>query len=150
VTDWPRHGLRFVESLEGCCLLLRRKALDSVGLLDDSFFLYSEEIDLCRRLNEAGWNLAWAPEARVIHHGGASTRQVARTMFLQLYRSKVQYFRKHGGDAAALIYKVILIIASAPRILAGVLGAIARAPRDGGVRLIGRNYISLIRELPQL
>jgi hypothetical protein len=87
--------------VQGACLILRRQALDQVGLLDQAYFMYSEEVDLCYRLRRPGWRIYWVPQAVVVHYGGQSTRQVPAAMFLQLYQGKVRYFRKHHGWVAA-------------------------------------------------
>jgi GT2 family glycosyltransferase len=148
--SWPVEGVRTVESLEGSCILLRREVLDRVGLLDETFFMYSEEIDLCRRVNEAGWRLVWAPASEIVHFGGAATRKVALKMFVQLYRAKTQYFRKHGGRWSALAYKAILFGVSLPRILAGAAARLWRSRRAEALRSIGGNYRALVRELASL
>jgi GT2 family glycosyltransferase len=113
---WPRHQPRRVEVLKGACILLRRQALDQVGCLDDSYFFYSEEIDLCHRLALAGWELWWVPQAEVLHHGGASSRQASEEMYLQLFRSKVRYYRKFGGESQAIRFKHFVRIAYWPRL----------------------------------
>ncbi|HET7037214.1 MAG TPA: glycosyltransferase family 2 protein [Thermomicrobiaceae bacterium] len=80
----------------GACMLLRREAIDEVGPLDEGYFMYSEEIDWCRRLKAAGWTILTAPAARVVHHGGRSTGQVSRAMLVELHRSRARYFRRHN------------------------------------------------------
>ena len=89
MTGWDLEAPREVETMLGACLILRREALDQTGLLDPDYFMYSEEIDLCYRLRRKGWHLYWMPLTQVIHHGGQSTRQVAYTMFLQLYNKNL-------------------------------------------------------------
>jgi hypothetical protein len=101
----------------GACFLLRKEVLDQVGFLDEDYFMYSEEIDLCYRIQRAGWRLFWVPQAEVVHFGGQSTQQVPTEMFLNLYRGKIKYFRKHNGWLAAQIYKLILMIAALSRLV---------------------------------
>jgi GT2 family glycosyltransferase len=110
-TDEPRQ----VEVIKGACLMLRREALDQIGPLDEGYFMYTEEVDLCHRLAQAGWELWWEPRAEVVHYGEASTRQAAERMYLQLYRSKVQFYRKFGGERQAVRYKRLVRIAYWPR-----------------------------------
>jgi N-acetylglucosaminyl-diphospho-decaprenol L-rhamnosyltransferase len=82
----------------GACMLVRREVVERVGLLDECFFMYSEEIDWCRRIVAAGWTVLIAPAARIIHFGGQSTSQASDAMFLQLHRSRARYFRRyHSG-----------------------------------------------------
>ncbi len=95
---WDLKIPRRVEVIKGACLMLRREVLDEVGLLDEQYFIYTEEMDLCYRMLQAGWELWWVPAAVVKHYGEASTRQIAEEMYVQLYRSKVQFHRKFGGE----------------------------------------------------
>lgn len=81
----------------GACLAVRREAIDQVGLLDENFFMYCEEIDWCWRMRKAGWKIACVPAARVVHHAGASTRQFRDEMFVALWRSRFRLFEKHLG-----------------------------------------------------
>jgi GT2 family glycosyltransferase len=112
-----------VEVIKGACLLLRREALKQVGLLDGRYFMYTEEMDLCYRLLQAGWQLYWIPQAVVKHHGEASTRQVAEAMYVQLYRSKVQFHRKFGGPRQADRFKCLIRVAYGLRLVIATLGA---------------------------
>ena len=83
----------------GACFAIRREVLDAIGLLDEGYFMYSEEIDLALRASKAGWQAWYAPRARVVHHGGAATRQVRAAMLVELYRSRFRFWRKHHGPA---------------------------------------------------
>ncbi len=83
----------------GACMLARREVIDSVGLFDPGYFIYSEEIDWCRRISAAGWTILCAPSASVIHHGGQSTSQASDRMRPQLHRSRARYFRQHHSDS---------------------------------------------------
>lgn len=123
MSRWNRDTPREVEVIKGACLMLRREALDQVGLLDTRYFMYTEEVDLCHRLGRAGWRLYWTPEARVVHYGGSSTRQAAEAMYIQLYRSKVQFFRKAGGEPQARLFKALLALAYLPRLVVAAAGA---------------------------
>lgn len=120
---WDPSEPRRVEVIKGACLVLRRDALDQVGLLDEQYFVYTEEMDLCYRLLQAGWQFWWVPEAVVTHHGEASSRQVAEAMYVQLYRSKVQFYRKFGGPHRADRFKRLVRVAYLPRLAVVALGA---------------------------
>ena len=114
---WRADQPKRVDVLKGACLLVRQKVFEKVGLLDESYFVYSEEVDFSRRIRQAGWELVWVPGAQVVHYGAESTSQVALKMFLQLYQGKVLYFRKHHGWVAAHTYKLILFLATLARLL---------------------------------
>ena len=116
MTDWDTTEPREVDVLQGASLLLRRSLLDRIGVLDGDYFMYSEEVDLCLRIQRAGWRLYWVPQSQVIHYDGQSTRQAALKMFLQLYASKLRYFRKHHGRFAGFLYKLSLAKAALIRL----------------------------------
>jgi N-acetylglucosaminyl-diphospho-decaprenol L-rhamnosyltransferase len=101
-----------VDWLTGACTVFRREALDQVGLYDEqNFFMYSEEVDLCRRVKEAGWKIVYLPAAKVIHHIGKSSDQVVAARHLYFQTSKVHYFRKYHGRFAAAILRSYLLLA---------------------------------------
>jgi hypothetical protein len=139
-----------VESMLGACLLVRREALEDAGLLDEQFFIYTEEIDLCRRLQDRGWHLYWIPQSVIVHYGGASTTQAALRMFVELYRSKVQYFRKHFGRRGALGYKAVLLAAALPRVGFASLALAVLPAQRAKWRTLLTNYSALLARLAAL
>lgn len=80
----------------GAAMLLRRAALAAVGGLDEAYGMYSEEIELARRLDAAGWTALLAPAARVVHHGGRSTGQRPGAMYEALWSSRARYYARWG------------------------------------------------------
>ena len=143
---WDRETLRPVEVIKGACFLLRRAALEQVGLLDEGYFMYTEEMDLCYRLAQAGWQLWWVPQAVVKHYGEASTKQMAEAMYVQLYRSKVQFYRKFGGPRRADRFKRLLRLAYGPRLVVAALGALF----SQNLAARARTYRRLLAELPAM
>lgn len=125
---WQSAEPQPVDVLMGACILLRRELVQANTLFDEQFFIYSEEVDLCRRIRQAGWELHWLPSAVITHYGAQSTRQVADQMFLELYRNKVKYFRKHHGRWGVFWYKLLLFFHALVRSLA------AWSPRSLGYR----------------
>jgi GT2 family glycosyltransferase len=79
----------------GACIMARRATVEQVGGMDEDFFMYAEEVDWCYRMRRAGWAIWQVPEARVTHVGGAATRQFRTRMLLELYASRLRFFRKH-------------------------------------------------------
>ena len=146
MTSWPVDQPRQVEIIKGACLLLRRAALDQIGRLDEAYFMYTEEVDLCYRLAQAGWELWWVPQAQVIHYGGASSRQAAEAMYLQLYRSKVQFYRKFGGEQRARRFKRLVRLAYWPRLAAATLVTLTTSRLANETRI----YRQLLAELPNM
>ncbi len=86
---------RPVSWMGSACVLLRRAALDQVGLLDESYFIYGDEADLQYRLIEAGWEVFFLPSAYTIHYGGRSMDRWRRRKMV--YRGKLMFFQKHYG-----------------------------------------------------
>jgi hypothetical protein len=149
-TKWETNQAQEVDVLTGACLLLRKEVLDQVGLLDEDYFIYSEEVDLCYRIQGAGWYLYWIPQADVVHFGGQSTQQVPTEMFLNLHHSKIKYFRKHFGWSAAQVYKLILMIAALSRLALAPFVFFEHSPsRRKHLTLVDR-YRHLVLALPRM
>jgi N-acetylglucosaminyl-diphospho-decaprenol L-rhamnosyltransferase len=99
-----------VDWLNGACTIFRRSVLDQVGVYDEqNFFMYSEELDLCRRIKQAGWQIVYLPEAKVIHHAGRSSDQVVAARHIYFQTSKVHYFRKYHGRFIAEMLRIFLL-----------------------------------------
>jgi N-acetylglucosaminyl-diphospho-decaprenol L-rhamnosyltransferase len=82
MTDWDHAGRREVDWVSGSCFLARREAWDAVGGFDPSYFMYLEDVDLCRRLRENGWSIAYEPAAQITHIQGVSAdRHPYRMLF---------------------------------------------------------------------
>ncbi len=79
----------------GAALMVRREAAQQVGLLDEQFFMYSEEVDWCRRIKGAGWGIYCVPQAEIVHLAGRSAQQFREEMFVALWRSRYRYYAKH-------------------------------------------------------
>ncbi|MGQ9682987.1 MAG: glycosyltransferase family 2 protein [Anaerolineae bacterium] len=93
-----RRGAPFaIDHPLGAALMVRREAAVQVGLLDEGFFMYCEEIDWCRRLKKAGWRIYCVPRAEIVHYGAQSTQQSREAMFVALWRSRYRLFAKHEG-----------------------------------------------------
>lgn len=92
---WLHSHPRVVPWVLGAALIIRRDVFEVVGGFDPSFFMYFEEVDLCYRLQAAGWQVHFAPVANVVHVGAASTAQHRSAMTVQLYRSLFHFYRLH-------------------------------------------------------
>lgn len=95
-----------VDWMAGACLMVRQETFDQVGPMDERFFLYSEETDLCKRIRDAGWLNVYYPQAKVVHHQGASSSRDRGRSYVQLRRSKVLYAQKHAGAWSAACLRV--------------------------------------------
>ena len=109
VLDRPDDVVQDVDWLYGAALMARREAVEQVGLMDEGFFMYSEELDWCRRFREAGWRVVYLPTAQIVHHGGKSSEQVIAARHIHFQTSKMRYFRKYHGRVAAEALRLFLL-----------------------------------------
>lgn len=105
-----------VDCVSGCLQVARRDAIAQVGLLDEQFFFYSEDVDWCKRFSNAGWRIVHLTEARAIHYGGASSSEYPSKFFVEHFRSKLKYYNKHFNQFSKIILNLILIFHFAIRI----------------------------------
>ncbi|NLG29524.1 MAG: glycosyltransferase family 2 protein [Chloroflexi bacterium] len=101
MADTPDDATQDVGWVTGACVLVRRAAWERVGLLDEAFFMYSEEVDWCRRMANDGWRVVYLPTAVVVHYEGRSSAQVSAARHIRFQTSKIHYFRKHHGRLQA-------------------------------------------------
>lgn len=104
VSEAPRPEPHACDWVSGACMIIRRQVIEDIGLMDEGFFLYFEEVDYCWRAKKAGWEVWYVPEARVLHLEGASTgiRAAARRRASYWYDSRRRFFIKHYGVAGLL------------------------------------------------
>jgi GT2 family glycosyltransferase len=100
----------------GACLLARRAAFDEIGGFDERFWLYGEEVDLCRRMWDAGWRLRLVPEATAVHIGGASGETVSGLTFEHFQRGAELFIAKHHGRWGLLGHRLGLLVGSLLRL----------------------------------
>lgn len=94
-----------VEQPAGAALLIRKEVLDKVGWMDPAFFLFYEEVDLCRRIKQRGHEILFIPGARMIHHQGKSRQKNRRQIFLPTVKSMFYYFNKNHGERTTRLFK---------------------------------------------
>jgi hypothetical protein len=124
-------GPQIVDYVEGAFLLVRRDAYTQIGGLDESYFMYSEEVDLCYRMKNAGWEVWYHPEVEVVHIGGASSKQRKPQREADLYRSRVHFMRKSRGDFAANLLKIQIFFFTGLKIMLHILVRLATRQRHG-------------------
>ena len=132
MTWWDRQDERAVDVVSGMFMLVRRTAMEEVGLMDEAYFIYAEEADWCYRFWQAGWRCLFTPCAQIIHldGGSKSTSQVSVKMFVQLQKSLLRFHRKNLGVVPWACAKACYVVAMIPRALAGWLGAFLK-PQSG-------------------
>jgi GT2 family glycosyltransferase len=119
-----------VDILNGWFWLIRREALDDVGLLDEQFFMYGEDLDWCKRFRDKGWRIVFEPDAAAIHFGGGSSRAAPVRFYLEMHRANLQYWRKHHGVIARGCHIVIVVVHHAMRVAAYGLSYLLGRARD--------------------
>jgi GT2 family glycosyltransferase len=105
---------REVDQPMGSCLMLRRETLEDVGILDESFEMFFNDVDLCFRIRKKGWKIYFYPDANVIHHKGASTRKAKAKMIWLSHLAFYKFFKKHK---TGLINRLLLFLFLIPLIL---------------------------------
>jgi GT2 family glycosyltransferase len=96
-----------VDWVSGACMVIRRDAFERIGGMDERFFLYWEDADLCRRLHEAGWRIAYYPGATVVHTGGRSSIHAEAASLIAFHKSAYALFRKHSRGVTALLHPFV-------------------------------------------
>lgn len=115
-SHYDTNQIKSVGWLSSACLMLRRAALDQVGLLDEEYFIYGDEADLQFRLNRVGWKVYYLPEATTIHYGGRSMDRWRRRKMV--YRGKLLFYKKNYGFFQALTLRIVLGLLSILKLIA--------------------------------
>jgi GT2 family glycosyltransferase len=106
---WAGDSEREVDWLSGCSLLVRGDLLRRLGGFDEQFVYYFEDVDLCRRVRQAGYPVLFTPEATITHLGGQSTKEFPLPFVLEKYRNSYRYFYKHFGKMGARRYRRVVL-----------------------------------------
>lgn len=84
-----------VDCLVGAFMLVRREVIDHVGMLDEDFFMYGEDVDWCYRIKKAGWEIYYYPKTSIIHYKGAGKKRKSRKVVYEFHRAMILFHRKH-------------------------------------------------------
>ncbi len=99
-----------VDFILGAVMMVRPEAIRQVGLLDEGYYMYVEEVDWCRRMRDAGWEIYLEPRAGTLHFSSRSTSQFPAEMYVALWRSRLRYFRKYHGRLYNQLIRGILLL----------------------------------------
>ena len=113
--------VREVDWAQSAALLVRRAAAEQIGWFDPAFFVYSDEVDFCKRLRDAGWHTLYVPDAVAVHHEQLSTGAVPERRIVELSRNRDRYMRKHHSRAAAWAVRLLTAFTYAMRAIAAVV-----------------------------
>jgi len=137
--SWPHDAPRACDWVPGCYYFIRREVVDQLGLFDERYFLYCEEVDHCKRVQGAGWQVMFNSWTSVVHVGGESAKSVGtlasaskQLSGLQM-ESELLYFRKHLGSHAVLAHLALMALGDGILFLKDVL-------RKRGLGLAARNF----------
>jgi GT2 family glycosyltransferase len=126
-TDQPFE----VDSVCGAAMMVRREIIEQVGVLDTAFDpIYSEEVDWCYRIKQAGWQIYALPQARIIHYGGQTMNRIMPRKYELLLSHKMLFFRKHAGGEAANVYRVTLGLSTAVKLARWTLVGLLQRDRQ--------------------
>jgi GT2 family glycosyltransferase len=115
--DFKYDRITDVDVLTGWFWMVRREALVQVGLLDERFFMYGEDIDWSKRFHEAGWKVVFYPEAEAVHYCGASSSNAPTRFYVEMNRANMQYYRQHHSNIAVLGFWLATLLHEALRIV---------------------------------
>ncbi|HUS82166.1 MAG TPA: glycosyltransferase family 2 protein [Dehalococcoidia bacterium] len=132
LSDWHHDSVSDVDWVSGACLMVRRSLFEEIGLLDESYFMYIEDVDLCQRVHRAGYKVVYLPQTSVIHHIGRSSRTLPSRSIVARHRSMWHYYKKY------LRRNVVVDIAVAGGIVARC-GYLLLANRARGLTSRGEN-----------
>lgn len=134
--DWDHNSSREVECLVGSCMMVRREVIEQVGLLDEDFFMYGEDIEWCYRIKKTGWRIFYHSEPQIIHIGSRSTEQNRAEMGIEYLRSMNIFFRKRHGPGYALAYRILILVTTLIKQLIFSTGLLLtdNSKRKGGYR----------------
>lgn len=108
--DEDHDKLLFPDWIMGAFMMVRKEAVDQVGMLDEDYFMYDEDMDWCYRFKKRGWAIQYNPDSFIIHLGGASSSVVPTKTLVRHVASKLMYFYKHHGAMASRLYALSSLI----------------------------------------
>jgi GT2 family glycosyltransferase len=145
LNHWAHDSIKAVEVINGCFWLVRRTAVETVGFLDETFFIYGEDIDWCKRFNRAGWKVVYFPVVKSLHYGGGSSSNSPVQFYIEMQKANLQYWSKHYGDVSRRIYLCIIILHQSLRVFGNcAYYMFARSKRDICIRKAKRSIATIV------
>ena len=111
---WDHNSTKEVDHVTGACMMIKREVIEKVGLLDEAFFLYNEEVEWSMRIKKAGYKIVFHPESNIIHLFGHSTKQKVQqqtinNLLVERYRGMFYFFQKHYPKFHLILLRLIVI-----------------------------------------
>ena len=106
----PDDEVYEIDCLTGAFMFIRKDALDEIGFLDETFFMYGEDIDLCFRIKEAGWKIVYYGKSKITHLKGASSKKQKSKLIYEFYRAMYIYYKKHHAGESFFLTNIVVYI----------------------------------------
>jgi GT2 family glycosyltransferase len=127
----------FPDWIMGAFMMVRKEAVDQVGMFDEDYFMYDEDMDWCYRFKKAGWGIHYIPDTAIVHFGGASSSAVPRKTMARHVASTLLFFIKHHGTLACKLYAIVNVIALTIEVLFLLIT----------FRFIGQKRLQILKQL---
>lgn len=126
--EWRHDDFREVDQPPGCCWLLRRSVIDTIGLFDEKMFLFFSDVDFCLRMRKKGLRIYFTPEATLVHEQGVSIKKLvsydSHAQFIW-HTNRFYYYRKHFGILSVFLIKIVLAIDFTLRVIESFIYVLA-------------------------
>ena len=106
----PDDEIYEIDCLTGAFMFIRKEAFDEIGFLDETFFMYGEDIDMCFRIKQAGWKIVYYGKSKITHFKGASSKKQKSKLIYEFYRAMYIYYKKHHANESSFIVNIIVYI----------------------------------------
>jgi GT2 family glycosyltransferase len=138
-----------VEAVSGACLMIKRSVFERVGMFKSDYFMYSEDMDLCYSVLNAGWKTYYVPRAAVVHHGGGSSVKGdgSKVHSMMMVESRWRFFRMTRSEGYSWAYRVMMFITAVMRIgvIVALWPALAMRKRGSSLEATLRKWTAIMR-----
>jgi GT2 family glycosyltransferase len=147
MNDFHFDQLRDMDVLNGWFWMARREAVNRVGLLDEDFFMYAEDMDWCKRFHSKQWRVVFYPDAEATHYGGGSSASDALRFSVEQDRANMQYWKKYHNRKSLLFYIAAIWIGHAVRFIGWGLIGLAKPSTRSRARFEVKNNVACMRRI---
>ena len=109
----PDDEIYEIDCLTGAFMFIKSEALNEVGFLDETFFMYGEDIDLCYRIKKAGWKIVYYGKSKITHFKGSSSKKKRSKLIYEFYHAMYIYYKKHHASESSFIVNIVVYIGMA-------------------------------------
>jgi GT2 family glycosyltransferase len=146
---WDHDSIKEVDHVTGACMMVKIETIERVGLLDEAFFLYNEEVEWSLRFKQAGYKSVFLPESSIIHLFGYSTKQYVQkqtinNLLVERYRGMFYFFQKHYGSVKLFALRVIVLQGFSLRLIFNYLKSLYQSTEKKKIFMTERHHIKEI------